>query len=191
MPPRGYRDEHKRLWRELLAGYKESNKEEHGRWMEHRARTKAAYKREPDLPNLVKIAVLQDRDGLSPYAAAEKIANEIGGDARLRHANKKRLYCKFQTAPALYRRLALAPEDPADAAGREICESLGTTPRAEWEASSKERNASYRARLLEWAHEALKQDELARVIHTACTFKDVEEFARAYRVVRGILGSFK
>jgi hypothetical protein len=191
MPARGYRDEDKRLWRELLAGYKELNRERYASWMEHRAKSKAAYRREPDLPYLVKIPMLQDRDGLSPYTAAGKVADEIGGDARLRHANRKKLYGKFQKAPGLYRRLALASEDPSDAAEREICEAIRTTPRAEWEALSRARQSDYRARLSRWAHEALKQDELARAIHAACTFKDEEEFARAYRAVRDILNSFK
>jgi hypothetical protein len=98
--------------------------EDEARELEREARSKAAFGREPDLRHLVKISALQDRDGISPHAAAGKIADEIGGDARLRHANKKRLYAKFQKAPALYQRLSLAGGDPGFAAEREICESL-------------------------------------------------------------------
>jgi hypothetical protein len=113
MPPRGYRDTYKKLVRELLPP-------------EHLARQKAAFRREPDLSHLIKIARLQDRHGMSAHDAAGKIADEIGGVARVRHANQKRLYRKFQIAPALYRRLALAADDdPANAADREICEELG------------------------------------------------------------------
>jgi hypothetical protein len=113
MPPRGYRDTYKKFARKILSP-------------EHLARQKAAFGREPDLLHLINITRLQDRDGISAHAAAGKIADEIGGVARTRHANQKRLYRKFQTAPALYRRLALAADnDPADAADREICEELG------------------------------------------------------------------
>lgn len=128
MPPRGYRDESKRLEREVLAGEKELDRQCYAASMEHRARRKAAFGRDLDLPYLVKISMLHDRDGISPHAAAEKIADGIGGDARLRHANKKRLYRKFQEAPALYRRLAAAPEDPKTAAHREILLELGLDP---------------------------------------------------------------
>jgi hypothetical protein len=77
--------------------------------------------------SLVKMAMLQDRDGISAWAAAGKIADEISANARARHANQKRLHRKFQKAPALYHRLALAPDHPADAADREICDELGLT----------------------------------------------------------------
>jgi|SRR5271154_6945671 len=110
MPPRGYRD-----W------FKETLRQSDP---ERVARRRAARGRDRDLPLLIKISLLQDRDKISPHAAAGKIADEIGGDARVRHANKKRLYGKFQRAPALYRRLALAPDDPAGAAEREIAEEL-------------------------------------------------------------------
>jgi hypothetical protein len=74
-----------------------------------------------------------DRDGLSAHAATGKIADEMGGSARVRHANHKTLYRKFQQAPALYRRLASAPEDdPAEAAEREICESLARFQQQSW-----------------------------------------------------------
>jgi hypothetical protein len=109
MPPRGYRDEFKRWYREIVPP-------------ERVALQKAASGREHDLSKLVKISILQDREGLTAHAAARKIADEIGGNARLRHANTKRLYAKFQKAAALYRRLALASCDPVDAADREICE---------------------------------------------------------------------
>jgi len=220
MPPRGYRDETKALMRSIKESSRETKKslrkinkllaenpalgggpeasaeyqrflENEARELEHEARSKAAFGREPDLRHLVKISVMQDRDGISANEAAGKVADEFGGNARVRHANYKRLYSKFQKAPALYLRLALASEDPSDAADREICEALGITPRAEWEVLNRARQSDYRARLLRWAHEALKQDELARAIHAACTFKDAEEFARAYRAVRDILNSFK
>jgi hypothetical protein len=74
-----------------------------------------------------------DRDGLSAHAATGKSADEMGGSARVRHANHKTLYRKFQQAPALYRRLASAPEDdPAEAAEREICESLARFQQQRW-----------------------------------------------------------
>jgi hypothetical protein len=195
MPPRGYRDESKRLERSIEESQKvlakigdedqrQRYKEELARSAEHKARQKAASREEPDLQYLVKIAVLADQNRINPHAAALEIANEIGGNARLRHANQKRLYGKFQKAPALYRRLASASEDPADVADREICQSIGLTPRAE-------REALYRARLLQWAHEALKQDPLARAIYATRTFKDDEEFVRAYNTVRDILNHFK
>jgi hypothetical protein len=114
MPPRGYRDTYKKWVRKFMPP-------------EHFARQKAASRREPELLHLIKIARFQDRDGISAYAAAGKMADDIGGVARTRHANQKRLYRKFQTAPALYRRLALAADDPADAAEREIWEELGLT----------------------------------------------------------------
>jgi hypothetical protein len=50
--------------------------------------------------------------------------------------------------------------------------------------------ALHRARLLQWAHEALKQDPLARAIYAARTFKNHEEFVRAYNAVRTILNHF-
>src|SRR5271156_386856 len=137
MPPRGYCDESKRLARSiednaraLLRLTSGDKRQYYKRLLTGRAETKAllkaAYRREPDLRHLVKIAVSMDRDGLSAHAASGKIANEIGGSARVRHAKHKTLYRKFQEAPALYRRLALAPEDPADAAERELCNQVGT-----------------------------------------------------------------
>jgi hypothetical protein len=88
---------------------------------------RAAECRELDLLRLVKIARVKDRDGISSaYAAAGKVADEIGGAPRRRRANQKTLHGKFQKAPALYRRLALAPEaHPAEAATRELRFSLG------------------------------------------------------------------
>jgi hypothetical protein len=206
MPPLGYHDEDKRLKRSIdditrnlvrlsaRLGHEEDRqryKNELADRAEAEARRKAARGRERDLRHLVDISVLQDRQGITAWDAAGKIADQIGGDARLRHANHKRLYGKFQKAPMLYRRLAFASEDPADAAEREICEAIGITPRSEWEQQRGAGEQQYRVRLLEWAHEALKQDELARAINAARTFKDVEEFARAYRAVLGVLNSFK
>jgi hypothetical protein len=139
MPPRGYRDESKQLEKSIDRGARElmrlsaklGHEEDRQRYKkeladraEAKARTKAAYGRERDLRHLVKISVLQDRDGISANEAAGKVADEIGGNARVRHANYKRLYGKFQQAPELYRRLALAGGDPSFAAEREICESL-------------------------------------------------------------------
>jgi hypothetical protein len=115
MPPRGYHDEYKELYRKFTNP-------------EVLARQKAAYGRERDLPHLIKVAVLQSRDGISAWAAAGKIADEIGADPRARHAARKRLYVKFQKAPALYRRLAAAGEDPKTAAHREILLELGLDP---------------------------------------------------------------
>jgi hypothetical protein len=92
------------------------------------ARQKAANGRERDLPHLIKIAVLQGPDAISAWAAAGKIADEIGADPRARHAVRKRLYAKFQKAQALYRRLAAAGEDPKIAAHREILLELGLDP---------------------------------------------------------------
>jgi hypothetical protein len=138
MPPRGYRDETKRLERSIddttrnlvrlsaKLGHEEDRqryKKELADRAEARARRKAARGRERDLRHLVDISVLQDRQGITVWAAAGKVADQIGGEARLRHANTKRLYAKFQKAPALYHRLSLA-DDPSFAAEREICESL-------------------------------------------------------------------
>jgi hypothetical protein len=139
MPPRGYRDESKRLAREIDAterqlvrlcselGHDEQS-EHYKRQLADRgegeARRKAANGREADLQHLVDISVLQERQGITAWAAAGKIANQIGGNAQARHASRKRLYGKFQKASALYRRLASAPENPADAADREIWEQL-------------------------------------------------------------------
>jgi hypothetical protein len=113
VPPRGYRDE----WKAGRRAIEDP---------ERKARRIAAHGREHDLMSLVKMAMLQDRDGISAWAAAGKIADEISpNDARARHANQKRLHGKFQKAPALYQRLASAPDHPADAANREICDELG------------------------------------------------------------------
>jgi hypothetical protein len=143
MPPRGYRDESKRLTRSIddttrdlvrlsaRLGHEEDRqryKKELADRAEAQARMKAAGGRERDLRHLVDISVLQDRQGITAWAAAGKIADQIGGDARLRHANTKRLYAKFQKAAALYRRLAAAPEDPKTAAHREILLELGLDP---------------------------------------------------------------
>ena len=148
MPPRGYRDESKRLERSIddttrnlvrlsaRLGHEEDRqryKKELADRAEAKARRKAARGREPHLRYLVNIAVSMDRDGLSAHAATGKIADEMGGSARVRHANHKTLYRKFQQAPALYRRLASAPEDdPAEAAEREICESLARFQQQRW-----------------------------------------------------------
>jgi hypothetical protein len=111
MPPRGFRDVFKELQREYDTP-------------ESAARRRVAARRERDIAHLIQISILQDRDGITPHAAATKIADAIGGDARVRHANKKRLYAKFQSAPAFYRRLAAAPDAPWLAADREICQWL-------------------------------------------------------------------
>ncbi|MGC1891343.1 MAG: hypothetical protein WA709_35600 [Stellaceae bacterium] len=147
MPPRGYRDETKRLERSIddttrnlvrlsaRLGHEEDRqryKKELADRAEAQARRKAANGRERDLRHLVDISVLQDRQGITAWAAAGKIADQIGGDARLRHANKKRLYAKFQKAAALYQRLSLADSDPAFAAEREICESLARFQQQSW-----------------------------------------------------------
>jgi hypothetical protein len=115
MPPRGYHDEYKELSRKFIPP-------------EVLARQKAAYGRERDLRHLVRMALLQDRDGISAWAAAGKIADEIGANPRACHAVQKRLHAKFQKAPALYRRLAAAGEDPKTAAHREILLGLGLDP---------------------------------------------------------------
>jgi hypothetical protein len=145
MPPRGYQDESKRLERSIddheRAARLSSNENERLYYKtlladraEAKARRKAAGGREPHLRYLVNIAVWMDRDGLSAHAATGKIADEMGGSARVRHANHKTLYRKFQQAPALYRRLASAPEDdPAEAAEREICESLARWGNGSWQ----------------------------------------------------------
>jgi hypothetical protein len=146
MPPRGYQDETKRLERsiddhERALARLSSNENERLYYKtlladraEAKARRKAAGGREPHLRYLVNIAVSMDRDGLSAHAATGKIADEMGGSARVRHANHKTLYRKFQQAPALYRRLASAPEDdPAEAAEREICESLARWGNGSWQ----------------------------------------------------------
>jgi hypothetical protein len=204
MPPRGYRDESKRLQRSIdyhqKALVRLTSGDEREYWKpqlaersEKEALQKAAFGREPDLSHLVEMAILQGLDGMTAHAAAELIANRIGAtDPRARHAIKKKLYGKFQKARALYRRLAVAPEDPSDAAEREIAEALGITPRADakrqQEALRKERVAKYWARerkeTLEWIHQELEQNELARALHASGIFKDIYEFARAYRALK-------
>jgi hypothetical protein len=114
MPPRGYRDELKRWMRELLSP-------------EERARGRVARGRERDLTHLLRIATLCASCGVTVWAAAGIVAEELGGAPQPRHATRKRLYGKYQKAPALYWRLASASEDPEDAADREICEELGFT----------------------------------------------------------------
>jgi hypothetical protein len=129
MPPRGYRDERKALLREFADAHPEQT-----------ARANAAYGLERDLRHLVRIAVLMDRKGITAWAAAGEIANEIGADdPRARHAIQKRLHRKFQQAPALYHRLAAAPEHPESAAEREISQELRVRPIADWERQYKER----------------------------------------------------
>jgi hypothetical protein len=224
MPPRGYRDETKALQRSIKESRRETKKSlrkinkllaenpalsggpealaeyqrllgDEARELEHEAQSKAAFGREPDLRYLIKIPILQDRDGISPHSAAGKIADEIGGDARLRHANRKRLYGKFQKAPALYRRLAWASEDPSDAAEREIAEWLGLPARADRERQRKALQEKHAAlywaavmpQLLEQAHRALEEDELARVLYNARDFESMDDFALAYRAVRDAL----
>jgi hypothetical protein len=204
MPPRGYRDESKRLQRSIdyhqKALVRLTSGDERQYWKrqlaersEEEALQKAAFGREPDLSHLVEMAILQGLDGMTAHAAAELIANRIGAtDPRARHAIKKRLYGKFQKARALYRRLAVAPEDPSDAAEREIAEAQGITPRADakrqQEALGKELEAKYWARerkkTLEWIHQELEQNELACALHASGIFKDTYEFARAYRALK-------
>jgi hypothetical protein len=71
-----------------------------------------------DLPHLVEIGrrVLQ---GMKPWAAAGEIAERIGGDARARKNNRRRLYDRFRTDAGIYRRIAQAPD--TDAGIWEIC----------------------------------------------------------------------
>jgi|SRR5215831_13990461 len=133
MPPRGHRDQLKAWLRadrekDLVRLYSKAGDEEAAQYSkkmvadaaEHAARRKAARGRERHLLHLVEISRLRDQLAITAWAAAGIIANAIGGDARVRHANRKTLYRKFQKAPALYRRLALASEDPQAAAKREI-----------------------------------------------------------------------
>jgi hypothetical protein len=65
-----------------------------------------------DLPHLIEIARLV-RDGAKDLAAAEKIAERIGGNARVRHNNKKQLYERFRKGRAVYLRIAQAPDAEA------------------------------------------------------------------------------
>jgi hypothetical protein len=118
MPSRGYRKPYEVIYYDDEISYKRARAA--GR--EAKARRKAAFGKEPQLRHLVDIAILIERDGLSANAAAREIANQIRGNAKTRHANHKYLGDKFRRAPALYRRLALAGEDPSEAAMREIRE---------------------------------------------------------------------
>jgi hypothetical protein len=111
MPPRGFRDEFKKLVRKYETP-------------EMAARGRVFTRKERDIAHLIQISILQDRDGITPHAAATKVSDAIGGDARVRHANKKRLYAKFQKAPAFYRRMAAASDAPWLAADRELCQYL-------------------------------------------------------------------
>jgi hypothetical protein len=90
---------------------------------EHKARIRAAFGSEPDFDHLVRISILCDRGGRTPWGAAGIVADEIGGVANVRHANRKRLYRKFRKTPAAYRRWASA-EDPQDAANREFSDYI-------------------------------------------------------------------
>jgi hypothetical protein len=131
MPPRGYRIPHEVIEFDDEISYKRAR----ARGREAKARRKAAFGKERQLRHLVDIAILIERDGLSANAAAGEIANQIGGNPRIRHANHKTLYGKFQRAPALYRRLALAGEDPSESAMREFCEEIVRThsgPLPDW-----------------------------------------------------------
>jgi hypothetical protein len=132
MPPRGYRAPYEVIEFDDEASFKLARAQAR----EAKARREAAFGKERDLRHLVGIAALIDRDGLSANNAAWKIANEIGGNPRQRHAKHKDLYRKFQSAPALYRRLALAPaNDWSEAAMREICEEIARShhgPLPDW-----------------------------------------------------------
>jgi hypothetical protein len=141
MPPRGYRDESKRLQKSLEKGQREliqlvgdslrwddnpKTREEYLRLLRAERRDREfkvflrvrSYKGEPDLTSLVMMASMAAHDGITLHAAAQTIANELGSGPDGRRAIKKRLYDKFRKAPVLYYRLAaLAPElaldDPA------------------------------------------------------------------------------
>jgi hypothetical protein len=124
MPPRGYRAPYELVEFDDETSYKQAR----ARAAEAKARRKAAFGKERDLRYLVDIATLIDREGLSAHKATRRIADEIGGTPRQRHANHKNLYRKFKLAEALYRRVALAPcLDPSEAAMREICEEIART----------------------------------------------------------------
>ena len=75
------------------------------------------------LIDLAKI-VLQ---GATPWAAAGEIADGLGGDARVRHANRKTLYKKYNNDPEMFFRLAQAP-DLAEAIRFEIARRMISGP---------------------------------------------------------------
>jgi hypothetical protein len=62
-----------------------------------------------DLPLLIEIAQ-RNLQGINPWAAAGEIAERNGGDARVRHANRKRLYDHYRKDVALYLRIAQASD---------------------------------------------------------------------------------
>jgi hypothetical protein len=137
MPPRGYRDSFKASLRcdfekDMLRDCLEAGDAEGAQYYrkkiadraESAARSKAAWGREPHLHQLVKMSRVRDQLAIAAWDAAGIIAGELGGDARVRHANRKTLYRKFQKAPGLYRRLASASEDPQAAAMREIDDEM-------------------------------------------------------------------
>ena len=142
MPPLGWRDEDKKVQREidkidrdLVRLWSKAGDHERAQFYkteladraEREARCKAAYGDERDLARLVEISRVRDRAGISAWAAAGISADAMGGDARVRHATRKTLYRKFQKAPRLYQRLAAASEDPQVAADREICAELSAS----------------------------------------------------------------
>jgi hypothetical protein len=79
-----------------------------------------------DLWHLIDLAkiVLQ---GATPWAAAGEIADGLGGDARVRHANRKTLYKKYNNDPEMFFRLAQAP-DLAEAIRFEIARRMISGP---------------------------------------------------------------
>jgi hypothetical protein len=79
-----------------------------------------------DLWHLIDLAkiVLQ---GATPWAAAGEIADGLGGDARVRHANRKTLYKKYNNDPEMFFRFAQAP-DLAEAIRFEIARRMISGP---------------------------------------------------------------
>ena len=65
--------------------------------------------------------------GATPWAAAGEIADGLGGDARVRHANRKTLYKKYNNDPEMFFRLAQAP-DLAEAIRFEIARRMISGP---------------------------------------------------------------
>ena len=65
--------------------------------------------------------------GATPWAAAGEIADSLGGDVRVRHANRKTLYKKYNNDPEMFFRLAQAP-DLAEAIRFEIARRMISGP---------------------------------------------------------------
>jgi hypothetical protein len=63
-----------------------------------------------DLPHLVEIGRLVSTEQITDWAAAGKVADQIGGSPRERHSCRKQLHKQFKAGAAIYLRIARAPD---------------------------------------------------------------------------------